>query len=129
MTTRPVHPEIIPNSDNAERLDLTGEIVSTYGLDRWAKEFSLMTAGYRDHVDPRDAWSPDVPFNIVTVAIMAEAKGRVMAFVSTCVAMYRRARSGIRHLGCSMRDTRAVTISPPVIPRISNSAGRCSIAK
>jgi len=73
-----VQVEITLDSDTNDELCLTEQIISTYGLNRWAKEFSLMTAGYRDHINPADAGSPEVPFNIVTVAIMAEARARVL---------------------------------------------------
>lgn len=59
------------------QLDLTEDLVRAYSLDTWARGFSLMTAGYRDPLDPADADSPEVPFNTVTVAILAEAKARV----------------------------------------------------
>jgi phosphomannomutase len=64
-------------SDQCERLELTNEIVQIYRLDKWAQEFSLMTAGYRDRLDPEDAANPEVPFNVVSVALLAEAKARV----------------------------------------------------
>jgi phosphomannomutase len=70
--------EIKPDSDTNDELRLTEQVVSTYGLRRWAEEFTLMTAGYRDHIDPNDAANPEVPFNTVTVAIMAEARARVL---------------------------------------------------
>jgi phosphomannomutase len=64
-------------SSLASNFVLTEEIVQKYSLDRWASEFSLMTAGYRDPLDPADAAGSDVPFNVVAVAIFAEAKARV----------------------------------------------------
>src|SRR5215467_2296970 len=36
-----------------------------------------MTAGYRDQLDPDDATNPEVAFNLVTIAILGEAKARV----------------------------------------------------
>jgi phosphomannomutase len=68
---------IDPSASQSQTIKLTGELVELYGLDKWAEEFSLMTAGYRDRLDPDDANNPDVPFNIVTVAILAQAKARV----------------------------------------------------
>ncbi len=69
----------VVESSQVGDLEITNELVKAYSLDRWASEFSLMTAGYRDPLDPADAASPEVPFNIVTVAIFAEAKARVFA--------------------------------------------------
>ncbi len=64
-------------SEEAGHLEFTEDLVNTYHLDRWASEFSLMTAGYRDPLDLDDPFSADVPFNIFTVAILVEAKARV----------------------------------------------------
>ncbi|MBZ5523615.1 MAG: hypothetical protein LAP21_15380 [Acidobacteriia bacterium] len=78
MLIRSAHTELVPDRDAAEDLQLTATVVEAYGLDAWAARFSLMTAGYRDQMNPGDAASPDSPFNAVTVAIMAEAKARVL---------------------------------------------------
>src|SRR5687767_13363743 len=69
---------ITPDSNINDEIVLTDQLISTYGLDRWAEGFSLMTAGYRDLIDPSDAENPEVPFNLVTVAIMVEARARVL---------------------------------------------------
>ena len=58
-------------------LTLTDELVQTFDLVRWAEQFSLMTAGFRERLDPDDAFNPLVPFNAVTVLIMAEAKAQL----------------------------------------------------
>jgi len=65
------------NSDQQVRLTLTDDVIRQYGLERWAAKFNLMTAGYRDQLDPSDHASPDVAFNSITVAILGEAKARV----------------------------------------------------
>ncbi len=70
-------PASVREACQAGKLPLTEEIVAAYSLDTWASEFSLMTAGYRDPLDPNDPASTDVPFNMVTVAIIVEAKARV----------------------------------------------------
>ena len=62
----------------AQSLRLTPDVIRAYKLEAFAAGFSLMTAGYRDRLDPEDPWNPAVPFNLVTVAIMATAKARVM---------------------------------------------------
>ena len=60
-----------------QQIVLADDVVDRYGLEVWAQAFSLMTAGYRDRLDPNDPDNPDVPFNRLTVAILAEAKARV----------------------------------------------------
>lgn len=66
-----------PSSDEKLELRLDDAIVELYGLERWSREFSLMTAGYRDPLDPEDGFNPEAPFNLLTIAILAEAKARV----------------------------------------------------
>ncbi len=63
--------------DAAATVKLGEDLVRDFHLDRWADEFSLMTAGYRDRLDPDDPVNPEAPFNALTVAILAEAKARV----------------------------------------------------
>ena len=65
------------NSDNQVQLNITNDLIEQYSLEKWAAKFNLMTAGYRDQLDPLDLASPDVAFNAVTVAILGEAKARV----------------------------------------------------
>lgn len=60
-----------------QKIAITESLAKRYSLDEWASEFWLMTAGYRDRLDPDDAQNPAVPFNLLTVAIMVEAKARV----------------------------------------------------
>ena len=69
--------EINTRENKWEKIELSDDLVSEYSLDSWAKRFSLMTAGYRDQLDPDDAASPNVPINQVTIAILGEAKARV----------------------------------------------------
>lgn len=78
MLIRSAQKQFEAGSDTADELQLTGSVAEAYGLDRWAARFSLMTAGYRDHINVDDAADPGAPFNAVTVAIMAEAKARVL---------------------------------------------------
>jgi phosphomannomutase len=68
---------IDPLSDKWDEIALTDELVHSYSLEDWAANFSLMTAGYRDQLDPDDAANPEVAFNLLTVAILGEAKARV----------------------------------------------------
>jgi phosphomannomutase len=67
------------DDDRACVLGITDAVVAEYGLAKWAQDFWLMTAGYRDRLDPEDWRSARVPFNAVTVAIMVEARARVLA--------------------------------------------------
>lgn len=60
-------------------LILSPDVIDEYRLTEWANEFSLMTAGYRDRLDPGNPNSSQVAFNTVTLAILAEAKARVFA--------------------------------------------------
>ena len=78
MTIRLMNEELTINSDATEFVHLSDELISRYALEKWAANFSLMTAGYRDHINPADAADPGSPINVVTVAIMACAKGQVM---------------------------------------------------
>ena len=57
--------------DAAATVKLGEDLVRDFHLDRWADEFSLMTAGYRDRLDPDDPVNPEAPFNALTVAILA----------------------------------------------------------
>ncbi|MEJ2040205.1 MAG: hypothetical protein P8X55_14925, partial [Desulfosarcinaceae bacterium] len=50
-------------SDEEGRVELTDEIINLYRLEKWSKAFTLMTAGYRDQLDPEDFASPGVSFN------------------------------------------------------------------
>jgi len=69
---------IIPPHEKEWRdIKLSEEIISSYSLLKWADSFSLMTAGYRDQLNPNDANDYSSPFNSLTVAIMGEAKARV----------------------------------------------------
>ena len=60
-----------------QRIEITEELAQLYSLDEWSQGFSLMTAGYRDQLDPDDAANPEVAFNVLTVMILGEAKARV----------------------------------------------------
>lgn len=75
MQLKPIKIEI--ENPQWDKIEISNELVSAYALDKWAENFSLMTAGYRDQLDPDDAFSPDVPLNVVTIAILGEAKARV----------------------------------------------------
>jgi phosphomannomutase len=69
--------------DDAGTIAITDAVVAEYGLTKWAEEFWLMTAGYRDRLDPDDWASVRAPFNCVTVAIMVEARARVLVRACT----------------------------------------------
>ena len=63
-----------PFADRAETLQHRRGLVAAVGLDAWAEQFKLGTAGYRDLLDPDDLFNFEVPFNGLTVAIMLEAR-------------------------------------------------------
>lgn len=69
--------DIKPYEKEWREIELSEEIVATYSLEKWAAEFSLMTAGYRDQLNPDDANDPGVAFNSLVLAILGEAKARV----------------------------------------------------
>lgn len=69
--------EINPFEDKWDEIRLSEPVIASYSLDSWSRGFSLMTAGYRDQLDPQDANNPNVAFNLITVAILGEAKARV----------------------------------------------------
>jgi len=70
-------PLYTPFAANPETLDITPEVAQRYNLKAWAEAFKLGTAGYRDLLDPDDLFSPEVPFNAVTVALMLEARAQL----------------------------------------------------
>jgi phosphomannomutase len=70
--------KINPQEDYLDKIKITDELIKNYSLEEWANNFNLMTAGYRDQLDPKDPFNPKVAFNIVTVAILGEAKARVL---------------------------------------------------
>ena len=68
---------INPYDDEWEDIKISDALVQTYSLEEWSGGFSLMTAGYRDQLNPADANDPKVAFNLLTASILAEAKARV----------------------------------------------------
>src|SRR5215472_12088684 len=74
---QPSRLSIDASADKWDEIALTDDLVHSYSLEDWAANFSLMTAGYRDQLDPDDATNPEVAFNLVTIAILGEAKARV----------------------------------------------------
>jgi phosphomannomutase len=69
--------EINPYEKEWQEIRLSEEIIDLYRLDIWAKNFSLMTAGYRGRLNPNDANDPAEEFNSLIIAILGEAKTRV----------------------------------------------------
>ncbi len=69
--------EIKPYETEWQEIKFSEEIVASYSLEKWAENFSLMTAGYRDQLNPDDANDPKVEFNSLKIAILGEAKARV----------------------------------------------------
>ncbi len=70
-------PLYTPFANLSETLEINLDLAESYGLEAWAKTFQLGTAGYRDLLDPDDLFSPEVPFNAVTVALMLEARAQL----------------------------------------------------
>lgn len=73
-----MHPPLFtPFAEHAETLFITPAVAAEYRLASWAAGFELGTAGYRDLLDPDDLFSPEVPFNAVTVAVMLAARAQL----------------------------------------------------
>ncbi|MBF0550332.1 MAG: hypothetical protein HQK60_07345 [Deltaproteobacteria bacterium] len=58
-------------------IELTEEVIIREDLTAWAARFKLGTAGYRDQLDPLDSQNPQMAFNAIKLAVVAEAKARV----------------------------------------------------
>jgi phosphomannomutase len=70
-------PLFTPFAKYEESLVVGPDLVASYGLARWAANFALGTAGYRDLLDPDDLFNPEVPFNGLTVALMLTARAQL----------------------------------------------------
>jgi len=66
-----------PFADHEEEITVDAALVAAAGLDRWAEQFKLGTAGYRDLMDPEDMFNLGVPLNGLTLAIILEARARL----------------------------------------------------
>ncbi|MBN1467811.1 MAG: hypothetical protein JW924_03715 [Fusobacteriaceae bacterium] len=86
-----------PKTNKHEEIEITDSIISDYKLKEWADEFTLMTAGYRSKLDPKNINSRECPFNIVTVSILGEAKARVFA------RKLSKGKTGSVHIGGETR--------------------------
>jgi len=54
-------PIINPYEDLWTEIDLSQAAFDAYSLQEWSERFSMMTAGYRDQLDPDDAANPKSP--------------------------------------------------------------------
>lgn len=70
-------PLYTPLATSPQTLAITPDLAARYRLQAWAAQFELGTAGYRDLLDPSDLFSPEVPFNAVTVAVMLAARAEL----------------------------------------------------
>jgi len=57
----------------AESFTVDRNLADAAGLQAWAAEFKLGTAGYRDLLDPDDLFNLGVPLNGLTLAIIRTA--------------------------------------------------------
>jgi len=64
-------------ANQIESFSITPELVDKYDLKSWSVGFKLGTAGYRDLLEPHDFFSPDVPFNAISVAVMLSARAQL----------------------------------------------------
>lgn len=61
-----------------DTIKIDNELIQKESLEAWSKSFKLGTAGYRDVLNPDDSQDATVPFNRVKVALIAEARARVL---------------------------------------------------
>ena len=66
-----------PFATQVETITIGAEQVAAAGLEAWAAQFKLGTAGYRDLLDPEDLFNTAVPFNALTVALVLEARAQL----------------------------------------------------
>lgn len=64
-------------ADREEKITVGSDLVAEAGLDSWAAQFKLGTAGYRDLLDPEDLFNFGVPLNGLTLAIILESRARL----------------------------------------------------
>ncbi len=70
-------PLFTPFASTAESFTVDRSLADAAGLEAWAAEFKLGTAGYRDLLDPDDLFNFGVPLNGLTLAIILEARARL----------------------------------------------------
>ncbi|MCP4571004.1 MAG: hypothetical protein GY838_01505 [bacterium] len=70
-------PLFTPFARTPESFTVGRELAAAAGLEAWAADFKLGTAGYRDLLDPDDLFNTDVPLNGLTLAIILEARARI----------------------------------------------------
>jgi len=61
-----------------EFIKITQETAEREKLERWAAQFKLGTAGYRDNLNPSDISDCEKPFNRLKMLIVAEARAQVI---------------------------------------------------
>ncbi|MBE0567661.1 MAG: hypothetical protein IH621_17020 [Krumholzibacteria bacterium] len=66
-----------PFATRAESFVIDAALATAAKLERWAAQFALGTAGYRDLLNPDDLFDLQVPFNGLTVAVLLEARARL----------------------------------------------------
>jgi phosphomannomutase len=70
-------PLFTPFATHPETIRLDAALCAEAGLEAWAAQFKLGTAGYRDLLDPADFFNLGVPFNALTAAVFLEARARL----------------------------------------------------
>jgi phosphomannomutase len=70
-------PLFTPFAKKPEEFHIDATLVTEAGLDRWAAQFKLGTAGYRDLLDPDDLFNFEVPLNGLTLAVILEARAQL----------------------------------------------------
>jgi phosphomannomutase len=66
-----------PFARKPEDFHIDASLAREAGLEAWAAQFKLGTAGYRDLLDPEDLFNFEVPLNGLTLAIILKARAEL----------------------------------------------------
>jgi phosphomannomutase len=66
-----------PFAQKSETIVIDKEICKKYSLKKWAEDFKLGTAGYRDLLDTEDFFAAGVPLNGITASLIALARANI----------------------------------------------------
>ena len=66
-----------PHADRRQTVAVSPELAASAGLEAWAADFKLGTAGWRDLLDPSDMHDTGVPLNSLTLAIVLAARAQL----------------------------------------------------
>lgn len=72
-----IAPLFTPFARKPEEFRIDADLVHATGLDAWAAQFQLGTAGYRDLLDPDDLFNTEVPLNGLSLAVILTARAQL----------------------------------------------------